>query len=69
MRHECPLLKQDLELPLIKTPTFIVHGDCDITVDVVMGEQAAREIPGSKFLKVNGGHHVIPLHKDGDKIF
>jgi len=69
MLFEVPLFNTDLELPKIKIPTFIVHGDSDNIVYLSNGEQAHTQIEGSKFLKVEDGHHDLDLHKDHPKIF
>jgi pimeloyl-ACP methyl ester carboxylesterase len=44
--------------PSLKVPTVIVHGTNDEVVPFAMGERVAGAIAGSRFERVEGGHHM-----------
>lgn len=44
-------------------PTLIVWGDRDAIIPVVHGRVAHSEIPGSRFVVVEGAGHFLPLQE------
>jgi pimeloyl-ACP methyl ester carboxylesterase len=47
-------------LSTISTPTLVIHGDLDAILPPAHGEALAREIPGSRFLRLKQGGHTLP---------
>ncbi len=46
-------------------PTLIIHGTADKTVPIdAAGRAAARLVPGSKLVELNGPHGLLATHKD-----
>ena len=46
-------------------PTLIIHGTADKTVPIdVSGRAAARLVPGSKLVEIDGPHGLLATHKD-----
>ena len=46
-------------------PTLIIHGTADKTVPIdTSGRAAARSIPGSKLIELDGPHGLLATHKD-----
>jgi pimeloyl-ACP methyl ester carboxylesterase len=54
-------------LPVIRTPTLILHSVNDRTVDVRNSRYMAERIPGAKIVELPGGDH-LPWLSDGDAI-
>jgi pimeloyl-ACP methyl ester carboxylesterase len=50
--------------PLVHVPTVVVHGTEDEVIPFAMGERVAGAIPGSRFERVEGGHHMDCFLKD-----
>jgi pimeloyl-ACP methyl ester carboxylesterase len=48
------------ELPLVTTPTLVIHGDRDTLIDISGGERTAELIPGAKFVRIEGMGHDYP---------
>ena len=44
--------------PSLRLPTVVVHGTADEVVPFTMGERIAGAIPGSRFQRVEGAHHM-----------
>ncbi|MGO8998566.1 MAG: alpha/beta hydrolase, partial [Polyangiaceae bacterium] len=44
--------------PSLSVPTVVVHGARDEVIPVAMGERVAAAIRGSRFERVEGGHHM-----------
>jgi len=44
--------------PLLRIPAVVVHGAADEVIPVAMGERVATAIPGCRFERVPGGHHM-----------
>lgn len=44
--------------PSIKLPTVVVHGTDDELIPTAMGERVAAAIPGARFERIPGGHHM-----------
>jgi pimeloyl-ACP methyl ester carboxylesterase len=67
-RHVAPFLPVTLlmshrfdtlaKAPSIRAATLVAHGDADEVVPFPMGEAVARAIPGARFVRVAGGHHM-----------
>jgi pimeloyl-ACP methyl ester carboxylesterase len=55
MNHRFDTLSKTHE---IHAPTFVAHGDADEVVPFPMGEAVAQAIPGARFVRVQGGHHM-----------
>jgi pimeloyl-ACP methyl ester carboxylesterase len=47
-------------LPLISTPTLVLHGEADPLVPVAAGRDLARRIPGARLLTLPGWGHDLP---------
>ncbi len=43
--------------PMVKVPTFVVHGTDDEVIPFALGEKLSTTIPGARFMKVPGAHH------------
>jgi pimeloyl-ACP methyl ester carboxylesterase len=54
-------------LPVIRTPTLILHSVNDRTVDVGGSRYMAERIPGAKLVELRGADH-LPWLSDGDAI-
>jgi 3-oxoadipate enol-lactonase len=52
----------------IKVPTLVMHGTADIMVAAHHGEEMAKEIPGAKFIMVEGVGHVFTPNKCLDEV-
>lgn len=53
------------DLAAFTMPTLILHGTADKTVPIaVSGRAAARGIPGSKLIEIDGPHGLLATHKD-----
>ena len=48
-------------LPLIKAPTLVIVGTKDRIIKPVSSEVIARNIPGAKLVKVEGGSHALSM--------
>jgi class 3 adenylate cyclase len=46
-------------LPSIRVPTFIIHRQGDVRVNVEAGRFMARQIPNAKYLEVPGSDHTL----------
>jgi class 3 adenylate cyclase len=46
-------------LPTIRVPTFIIHRQGDVRVNVEAGRFMARQIPNAKYLEVPGSDHTL----------
>ena len=46
-------------LPSIRVPTFIIHRQGDVRVNVEAGRFMAREIPNAKYLELPGSDHLL----------
>ncbi len=44
--------------PELRIPTTVVHGTDDEVVPFAMGERIAKAVPGSRFVPVEGAHHM-----------
>jgi pimeloyl-ACP methyl ester carboxylesterase len=44
--------------PLLRLPAVVVHGTHDEVIPFAMGERVAAALPGSRFERVEGGHHM-----------
>ncbi|WP_455464411.1 alpha/beta fold hydrolase [Candidatus Hodarchaeum mangrovi] len=49
------------ELKGVNIPSLIIHGDADPLIPIEGGEDTAKSIPKTKFLKIQGMGHDIPL--------
>ena len=47
-----------VDLSRISVPTLVMHGSADVIVPPELGRQVAHEIPGAKFLLMEGAGHV-----------
>ena len=54
-------------LPVIRTPTLILHSVNDLTINVGGSRYMAERIPGAKFVELHGADH-LPWLSDGDAI-
>src|SRR6185437_2451913 len=54
-------------LPVIRTPTLILHSADDRTIDVGGSRYMAERIPGAKFVELQGADH-LPWLSDGDRM-
>jgi fermentation-respiration switch protein FrsA (DUF1100 family) len=48
----------------IRVPTLVVHGTLDEVVPYFMGERVAAAITGSRFIRIDGGHHNDLFERD-----
>jgi pimeloyl-ACP methyl ester carboxylesterase len=48
------------DLPAVRVPTLVVHGDADILVPVENGRLVAAAIPGARLLEIRGMGHDLP---------
>ncbi|WP_244608245.1 adenylate/guanylate cyclase domain-containing protein [Bradyrhizobium algeriense] len=46
-------------LPTIRVPTFIIHRQGDVRVNVETGRFMARQIPNAKYLELPGNDHLL----------
>ncbi|MEH2497277.1 class 3 adenylate cyclase [Bradyrhizobium sp. AZCC 1678] len=46
-------------LPSIRVPTFIIHRQADVRVNVEAGRFMARQIPNAKYLELPGSDHML----------
>ena len=53
-----------IDFKSITVPVLIVAGTHDGDVPIEQGQQAADGIPGSEFLAVEKGWHLLCFHKD-----
>ena len=54
-------------LPLVRTPTLVVHRREDRAVPYHLGRQVAAAIPGATFVPLRGSAH-FPWHGDSDSV-
>ena len=47
-------------LPDVRTPTLVMHGDCDTLIDISGGRRTAELIPGARFEVIEGMGHDYP---------
>jgi len=53
------------DLAAFTMPTLVLHGTADKTVPIaISGRAAARGIPGSKLIEIDGPHGLLATHKD-----
>ena len=53
------------DMAAFKMPTLIIHGTADKTVPIdAAGRAAARLVPGSKLIELDGPHGLLATHKD-----
>jgi 3-oxoadipate enol-lactonase len=45
----------------IQSPTLVITGDCDTTVDPAIQAQMAKKIPGARQVIVNGAGHAVSV--------
>lgn len=48
------------DLPLVTTPTLVIHGNADTLIDISGGRRTADLIPGSKLIEIDGMGHDYP---------
>jgi pimeloyl-ACP methyl ester carboxylesterase len=57
------------DLATIRTPTLVIHGDCDPLVRPACGEDTARKIPGARLRVIKGmGHDMAAWPVLADEI-
>jgi pimeloyl-ACP methyl ester carboxylesterase/DNA-binding CsgD family transcriptional regulator len=54
-------------LPLVRSPTLVVHRRYDPAVPYALGRQVAAAIPGATFVPLQGSAH-FPWHGDADSV-
>ncbi|MDR2154345.1 MAG: alpha/beta hydrolase [Burkholderiaceae bacterium] len=47
------------ELPRVRCPTLVLHGEADPLLPIKCGRDTARRIPGARFVAIPGGGHDI----------
>jgi pimeloyl-ACP methyl ester carboxylesterase len=47
-------------LGAVKTPTLVIHGNCDNLVNISGGRRTAEAVPGAKFVEIDGMGHDYP---------
>lgn len=52
------------DLPRVRAPTLVIHGDADDVVAFDDGRKIAAAIPGARFLPLRGVGHMM-MHMDG----
>lgn len=52
----------------IRCPTLVIHGTADASVPISHGDSAAAQIPGAKFVRLEGASHLafVTRRKDVD---
>ncbi|HEY5664064.1 MAG TPA: alpha/beta fold hydrolase [Ilumatobacter sp.] len=48
------------QLPLVTTPTLVLHGTADTLIDISGGRRIAELIPGARFVAIEGMGHDYP---------
>jgi pimeloyl-ACP methyl ester carboxylesterase len=57
------------DLATIRTPTLVIHGDCDPLIRPACGEDTAKKIPGAKLKIIQGmGHDMAAWPVLADEI-
>jgi len=46
-------------LPLLRIPTLVLHCRTDAQVDVAIGREIAKQIPGARYIEYPGGDHAF----------
>jgi pimeloyl-ACP methyl ester carboxylesterase len=55
------------QLPLVRSPTLVVHRRADRAVPYRLGREVATAIPGATFVPLQGSAH-FPWHDDADSV-
>ena len=55
-------------LPSINVPTFVLHREGDVVVDVEAGRLIAERIPGAKYLELPGNDHLPFVGENSDRV-
>lgn len=57
------LQKKDLRnmLPEIKTPAYLLHGNCDSIIPVECARYLEKKLPEARLKEVSGGPHALPF--------
>ncbi|RST30469.1 alpha/beta fold hydrolase [Sphingomonas ginkgonis] len=56
-------------LPAVRVPTLVLHARHDQVVPYSCGEQLARSIPGSTFVPLDSGNHILLADEPAWKLF
>ena len=52
-------------MPMVKTPTLVIHSRNESLNPVAQGRLIAASIPGAEFLEIDSNNHVPPAVRSG----